>query len=216
MEAIPRQIEMQDWITFLFVGILGLVAFVKILDPKVFLNFLKIPASRSYFIESRKSENTIGGFGFLLFLSQDLLLSLGLYLLILHVEPSFNASFILFLQIFIALTVFFISKYFVEKIIGLLFSMEKFLGQYIFYKITYKNLLGLSLFPILLILRYFWDAPATFYRIGLGVFMLLNMVFLFYYYRIIRQQIKANLFYFILYLCTLEIAPYFIVYKVVT
>ncbi len=215
MHAIPRHFDSQNWITLLFIGVLLLLVFARNFYPAKFYNFRQLLVSNKYFTESFKSTQLFGTFSYALFFAQDILISLGIYFSMLGLNLSTDNSFVLFIKIFLVYTVFILGKYLLERIIGSLFSIERFLDRYVFYKITYKNFIGICLFPLLLILNYVWKGTLPFYGITLILFFLLNFIFLGVYYKKKQQQISINLFYFILYLCTFEIAPYYILYKVV-
>lgn len=214
MHSIPRTIESNDWITLIFLGLMLILVFVKTRYPEEFFNFRRILVSNKYFTENKKSPKVLGFFGFFLFFAQVLILSLGLYVLILALGLSNDATFVLFVKVFAVYSVFIASKYFIEKILGTLFSIESILDSYIFFKITFKNFLALCLLPLLILLSYFWHAPTIFLNFAAGLFLVFNALFLVFFYHKKRKQISSDLFYFILYLCTLEIAPYYILYRV--
>jgi hypothetical protein len=107
-------------------------------------------------------------------------------------------------------------KYLTEKIIGEVFNISTFLDNYVFYKITYKNFLAILVLPILFIFTYGGVNTPIFGYLFLAVWAVANILVLSKYYSKNQKLVFGNWFYFILYLCTLEIAPYFILYKVVT
>lgn len=215
MHIIPRAWVSDDWITLTLVVILLIMMFTKLKYPENFLHFSRILVSDKYFRESKKAIRLFGSFGYWLFFAQALTLSLGLYFLVVSAGYKGEASYVLFLKIFLIYAVFVVGKYLIEKMLGVLFSIEEFLDQYVFYKLTYKNFLGLCLLPILLFVGYIGEASFTFYRNLLLLFIVVNLVFLTIFYQKNQQQVIGSLFYFILYLCTFEIAPYFILYKVI-
>jgi len=215
MQAVPRHVDPQNWISLLFLGILLLIIFVKITRAHEFYDFKRILSSNKYFTENERSPKVLGLFGFLLFFVQMLILALGGYFLILRLDAELHPTFELFVKVFLILSVFIASKYFIEMIVGTVFSINKLLDHYIFFKITFKNFLALCLFPVLVILAYTWDPPLIIYKFTTLIFICLNGLVLVHFYRKKHNLITANLFYFILYLCTLEIAPYYFLYKVI-
>lgn len=215
MEAIPRQFESYDWITLILVGILVILVVLKEVYPYNLKNFRKILSSDQYFAEKEKIHIGFGVFESALYLIQALIISVGLYLLIFGIGWIKEVSFILFVKIFIGYFIFMIAKYLVERIVGELFDMKDFLDQYVFFKLTYRNFISLCFYPVIVILFYFWEGTANLYKILLLAFVFLNTLSLLFYYQKQRKIIYSNLFHFILYLCTFEIAPYFILYKVV-
>lgn len=215
MHATLRQVDSHNWITLTLLCVLLLLVFVKTNYQEEFYNFRRILVSNKLFTDHQNSTKGLGGFGVSLFLMQAIVYSLGLCFLSKGLQITPTDSFLLFVQIFLLYTVLVISKYFIEKIVGSIFAIERFLERYIFFKITFKNFLALCLFPLIIILSYLWRGSVFFFQISLAVFLLLNLMFLGYFYQKRKQEIFQNLFYFILYLCTFEIAPYFIVYKII-
>lgn len=216
MDAIPRYAVSQDWITVVFVLILLILALVKVNFPEKFYNFGRILISNKYFIESRKAFNLFGTFGYTLYIAQALTLSLGIYFLALNQGHAVQAPFIFFLQIFLLFNLFVLAKYLIEKMLGVLFSIEEFLDSYIFFKLTYKNFLAICLLPLLVLIGYIWTGNSIVFRILFWLFLLINLMALGFFYKKNQDRLIGNLFYFILYLCTFEIAPYFILYKLIT
>ncbi|MDR6299457.1 hypothetical protein GGR31_000073 [Mesonia maritima] len=218
MEAIGRNILSNDWITILFLVILLLLVFSKQFFGERFYDFSRILYSNKYFTSNKKSLRVLNFFSFQLFLVHALLISLGLFILISQsnfIETT-SANWILFIQIFVLYSLFISSKYFIEKIIGTIFSIEKLLDNYLFYKITYKNFLSLSLLPFLILSVYSFNFPTLWLIIIGGLLIFAHLFILFSYYKKQQKIVLMHWFYFILYLCTLEIAPYFILYKVIT
>jgi hypothetical protein len=110
--------------------------------------------------------------------------------------------------------VFILIKVLLERLIGSLFEIDKLIDQYLFQKISYKNLLGLVLIPINLLLIFSFKPGLILLYIIVILLGLINIMGLITTIKTNQSIIKQNLFYFILYLCALEIAPYIILYKV--
>ncbi len=215
LEAIPRHIVTKDWMTLVFVIVLLLLVYAKTRFSEEFYNFTRILWSKKYFAEGRRTLKLIGELGYTLFLAQSLCVALGLYYIYTLLRPVSSDSYVVFLKIAVLYLVFIVGKYLVEKIIATLFDIETFLNDYIFFKLTYKNFLGLLLLPFLVIVTYLWSGSILFFKSFFVIFVSLNLVFLGFYYKKRRKQIYSNVFYFILYLCTFEIAPYYILYKAI-
>ena len=106
-------------------------------------------------------------------------------------------------------SIFFVVKIMLDFVIGRLFSVSELMKNYIWQKLVYHNSLG-----ILLLLFNFLIAYSIFdgyYMILISVYI--SLLFLLYSYCSIyfsmKKVIIKNWFYFILYLCTLEIIPYY-------
>ncbi|WP_111539521.1 DUF4271 domain-containing protein [Mesonia algae] len=209
--------EHNNWVTLTFLFVLLLVLVSNQLYPEKFTDFRNLFFSGKYFTSHQKKPSVFNFFSFILYLSHSVILSLGLFTLFkvmgfLKVEYNF----LFFLQIFILLNVLIGIKYLVEKIIASIFTIDKVIDNYIFYKITYKNLLAFTLFPVLLVFIYSWTPSPITLIISTLLYLLLNLFILLKYYLKNQKLVFKYSFYFILYLCTLEIAPYIILYKVIT
>ena len=102
----------------------------------------------------------------------------------------------------------------IEKMIGSIFNMESTIDKYLYQKLSYRNFLAVLVFVANLIVLYVLEpTKILLVSIGIGI-LILNGITLFYSYKTNRNLIFRQLFYFILYLCALEISPYIILYKV--
>src|SRR5699024_4076227 len=108
---------------------------------------------------------------------------------------------------------FFSIKYFLEKITASLFEIENFIDSYLLHKITYRNFMALVLLPISFFFMYSGFYLKWALLVTLGIIFFTNFYILFLFYKKNSEQLSQYWFYFILYLCTFEIAPYFILYK---
>ena len=88
------------------------------------------------------------------------------------------------------------------------------MNDYLFQKITYKNYLGLILLPINILLIYVVTPSKSIFFVAISLLFIVNLMGFLESVKSHLSLIKSNLFYFILYLCALEIAPYLILYKV--
>lgn len=165
----------------------------------------------------QKSLQVLNLFSFYLYLLNAVVLSLGIYLLwnVFNLKAE-QSGYTLFLQIFVVYNVFVGGKYLIEKILANLFAIEKIFDNYLFYKLSFKNLIALLFLPIVILFFYGMQPSALIAIIATGLFLLLNFFALISYYKKNQNLVLGYWFYFILYLCTLEIAPYFILYKVFT
>src|SRR5690606_28874261 len=106
-------------------------------------------------------------------------------------------------------------KLYTEKIIASIFSIDTIIDHYLYQKLSYRNLLSiLILFANILLIYTFSESKFIVIFIA-SVVLLINVAMLLYTFKSSEKIITNNLFYFILYLCALEISPYFILYKAV-
>jgi len=192
------------------VGCILIIAILKVIYPKRFNDFIRLPVSNNYFLAKGKSEELRHRFSILLFVIQ--LISISLFVNLFFLEKG-KANVLLFLQILFVVFVFIIVKTSIEKIIGTIFSIEKLIDHYIYEKLSYRNFLSLLLIITNLIFYFSIKPDLNTLLILTGILFLVNMLILSYSYKNYRSLIFSNLFYFLLYICALEISPYLILYK---
>jgi hypothetical protein len=199
-----------DWVTLIMVGCIVVIAILKVIYPKRFEDFIRLPVSNNYFLAKGKSEELRHPFSILLFLIQ--LISISLFAYLFFLEKG-KATVLLFFQILSAVFIFIIVKTSIEKMIGAVFSIKNVIDQYIYEKLTYRNFISLLLIIANLIFYFSVKPDLNTLLIFTGILFLINILFLFYSYKNYRSLIFSNFFYFLLYLCALEISPYLILYK---
>lgn len=212
MQNIHRTIESLDWITFILVGCVILVTVLRVVYPKRFDDFIKLPISNNYFLTKGKFEELKHPFSVLFFLIQVLTLSLFIFLFFLEKR---EVSATIFIKITLASFTFILIKTCIEKLIGSIFDIETIINNYIFTKLSYRNFI--SLFLIVLNFIFYFSVEPTMLLLFIfsGFIVLLNLFILFINYKNYRSLIFSNFFYFLLYICALEISPYLIIYKVI-
>jgi len=209
-----RLIESTDWATYLLVACFILFALSKYFYPKRFHEFSMLPLTNQYFFVHGKDDELNHPFNMMLFAAQILCVSIFVFLLFGVFNPSeVEKNEWLFLQICTAYTVFVLIKFSLEKIIGNIFSLDKFINNYLYQKLSYRNFLGILLFIGNLFFLYIYPPkPLAIYIFCIAI-VALNAIALLYSYKKNGKLISNNFFYFILYLCALEISPYIILYK---
>ncbi len=214
LDYTERIIESNDWTTYLLAFCFLLLAAAKYFYPRRFTDLLTLPFSDKYFTLHAKEGTMNHPFNTMLFVVQAITTSIFIYLLFRAFHPiSVQENPWLFVQICTVYGVFVLVKFFVEKIVANIFSIDQLIDQYLFQKLSYRNL-----FAILLLignLLFLYSIPTA--PVGLVIFavglLLLNAIALFTRYKKYATLISGNFFHFILYLCALEISPYIILYK---
>jgi hypothetical protein len=208
----PRIIENKDWVTLVFIMAFGIIALTKSVYENRFADFVKLIYSNKYIRIYRDSSHLMGMFSISLFFVQIISFSFFIQLLLSYLGYGSKTDWILFIQIFTFLIYFILSKFLIEKIIATAFDIEELIEQFNLQKVTYRTYIGLLLLPIDIVLFYYdsilENIPLLVFYIILGLNVLLYLISIKNY----RNEIFGKLFYFILYLCTLEIAPYYFMY----
>lgn len=214
IEAIlhPRVLESTDWTTFLFVITLILVAVCKSLFEPRFAEFMRLIFSDKYLKVYRDSSHLWSGFTLLLFAIQMLSFAFFIQLVASQYGYTTKTNGLVFIQIITYLSVFVLGKFLVDKIIGTAFSMEEFVEQFNLQKASYRSYIALLLFPINVVLYYNSTVPNFIFNALIFLILTINLLTYLASLKNYQNLLTGKLFYFILYLCALEIAPYYFLY----
>ena len=212
----PRLLESNDWATLVFVLALVLVAVCKSLFETRFSDFIRLIVSDKYLKVYKDSSYLWSGFIVILFVVQMLSFAffIQLYLHQLGYVSKYDGLF--YIQLLTYMSVFVLSKFLIDKIIGAAFAMEEFADQFNLQKISYRSYLALLLFPVNVILFYQTIVPNYIYNALIFVVLTINLITYLASLKNYQNSLTGKLFYFILYLCALEIAPYYFIYYLIT
>ncbi|AXG68413.1 hypothetical protein KORDIASMS9_00628 [Kordia sp. SMS9] len=212
--TIERSIISKDWLTLLFVTTFCLLVVTRLVFQKKFTLFLGFLFSNKYQSQAiAKQESIINGFTSLLFCVQVISFSIFGYIAVTFFRPYLANAPFLFVKISSFMVFFIVIRYILEKIMAVILDIELYINAYNFHKINARNLFGLLLIPINLVLVYYdYQHNIVFFSV-ICVFVSYNLIVLFLLLKNYQKLIINKLFYFILYLCALEIAPYLVIYK---
>lgn len=206
-----------SWLTLLLFACLICIAGAKIFNAVKFQQFIELVITNKYFLIYGKNVSPFSFFNLLLLLVQIFAVSIFIFLfLVQNNEQQQLSNALFFFQIVAFYTLFIGLKYYLEKLIANLFSIDSLISNYLFQKLSYRNLIALLILFFNFLIVYSFEASQLIFIVFTGIVLLLNLFSLIYSYKTYQKQIKANLFYFILYLCTLEISPYILVYKLLS
>ena len=217
MEAIERYITSNDLLTIIILLVLLLLALAKTLFNNRFEDFASLVVSGKYLAIKSKEHKLLFGFNIIMLAVHVLSVSLFVFLTFRIFDvPAMKNSENLLIQIITAYATIVLLKITVEKIIANVFDIDETIDNYIFQKQTYLNFISLVVFALSLFLVY-----ANLPRLPL-FYLILGLVILAIFYTLYeivnknQRLITRYWFYFILYICALEIAPYVILYKLIT
>jgi hypothetical protein len=216
MLSIERILVNKDWATVLFVLAIAVIALNKSVFSIRFNEFIKLGYSDKYNKVYKDTNNLLSWFTISMFVIQLISFSFFILLMLSYFNYTKIDNYITYIQIVTFLFVFILSKFLIEKIIGTAINSESLVDQFNLIKVNYRAFLGFVLLPINIVLYYnSWPIKEVFYII-LSVFLLYNVFTYYFLVKTYQKTILSKLFYFILYLCTLEIAPYYFMYYWVT
>ncbi|MBF7091189.1 DUF4271 domain-containing protein [Flavobacterium sp. ALJ2] len=208
----PRITENKDWATLLFVLCFAVIAITKSIYESRFGDFTKLIFSDKYAKIYRDSSHIKSGFTIALFFLQIISFAFFIQLILSSFGYASKTDWVLYIQIVTLLAFFILSKYLIEKIIATSFNIDEFIEHFNLQKVTYRAYIGILILPINAILFYYDDISKNVLLTILAISLFISLLSYFISIKTYQNVILSKLFYFILYLCTLEIAPYYFIY----
>ena len=212
----PRILEHRDWATYLFVFSFVLIAITKTAFETRFSEFLKILVTDKYIKVYKDTSHLMSGFTILLFIVQIISFSFFIQLVLNFFGYVSKTDWVIFLRIFTFFGIFVLSKFLIEKIVATIFNIEEFAEQFNLQKVSYRTFIGLILLPINIYLFYNNTPANILIYFTIAVILIINLFSYLVSLKIYQNLLIGKLFYFILYLCALEIAPYYFMYYLIT
>jgi hypothetical protein len=206
-----RVLETKDWATVLFVLCFLLVAVTRAAFENRFIEFSRLAFSDKY-IKIYRDGGVAGWFNAMLFFVQVISFAFLILLILASTGYAEKTDWLLFIRLATFTGVFILAKYLLEKIVATAFDIEDFMEQFNLQKISYRTYLGIILLPVNIFLYYHSALSVyTLYAV-IGIILIINLLTYLNSLKIYQNLILSHLFYFILYLCALEIAPYYFMY----
>ncbi|SEC31763.1 protein of unknown function [Tenacibaculum sp. MAR_2009_124] len=212
MQAIELINNKEGWFTIVLLVSFVLIALLKLLKPKQLVGYSISFFSPGFF--QKKAEEFISVFTpFKL-----TLLAFSIIILSLVFYSSFNKllfdsqDFQSFLKILATVFCYIFFKYIIDIFLANVLALKENVNYFLQLKYGYLFTVCLLIFPILIVNKY---------AIKSGYFLLFTFAILLIFRTLLilfnnKRLILGKLFYFILYFCTLEIAPLLILYKTTT
>ena len=192
-----------------------LLTCVQLLFPVRLKSLLTSFFSKYYFLDFQTAlQDTFSLFNVLLFLIQNLILSIFLFKVCVFLDVAFQNELLFFSTLFTALSLYFLFQYITGKIFSYLFDYEDKFNSIHVLKFSYMKVVSVGVLPFLLLAHYspYFHSKIMSYVILL-VFCILLMIRVVFIFSSNNKWILQSLFYFILYICSLEIAPLLIINK---
>jgi len=204
------------WISIVFLAILIFLTEAKVLGKDRLLHTVSLFLSKKYlFIYFNKEKNDILNlFQFLLFMVQILVLALLLFFAnsLWQFSGRLNElnGYLLLVGV---VGLYFCFRYLIGLFLAEIFNIKNRYNKIVYDKVSYFNNLILWILPFLILSAYANIHKELFLKITF--FILVILLILRYVLVLVNNKklIVNNLFYFILYLCALEIAPLAIILK---
>lgn len=207
---------MHDWLFLAIVFGFAFLAFIKTIFPDYIRKyFVAVYSKHMSNILQREINPTSQQAAFLLNLAYTYSFSILLFelFLVFDIYTPINNSLLLWLTLWAGVLIFFICKFFIIRFISVVFSLSEMGGTYLHNYLVFTKVAGLVILPFALIIPYI---PLGFEKIM--AYCAVFIVSLLYFFRnfngiqiIIRKQF--SIFYLILYLCTLEFLPLWLLFN---
>ncbi|WP_417195112.1 DUF4271 domain-containing protein [Bizionia sp.] len=208
-----RNVISNDLYTILIVIGLILIAVCKVLFAKRFQDFILVLGNSKYLKIYAKDQKFFDVFDGLLFLNFVLAISIFGFISYNHLTTELEISKLLLLKLTAIIAILIVMKTLLERLIGSVFEIDFLIDNYLFQKISYKNFLGIILMPLNAIIIYGISVSNPIIYSIWAIIVLVFVIGIITTVKTYQNLIKQNMFYFILYLCALEIAPYIILYQ---
>ena len=208
----PRILENKDWATLLFVVTFAVVAMTKSAYETRFSEFSKLIFSDKYAKIYRDNNHLKSSFTVGLFFVQIVSYAFFIQLTMHIFGYASKTDWVLFIQIATFLLYFILGKFLIEKIVATSFNIDEFADLFNLQKVTYRTYIGVLILPINAVLFYYDNIPKIIPLAIIGISLCINLYSYYISIKTYQNAIISKLFYFILYLCALEIAPYYFLY----
>jgi len=200
---------------YLIIGMLFYLAFIKVTFPKYFSNVFQLifqsPIRQKQTREQLQQNNLASLFSNILFiLNASIFVSLiaiknGWVDLTLYSCIAYSA---------VGFTALYLFKFLFLWLSGWLFSQREAIGNYSFIVFLTNKAMGVFLIPAILLLAF---SPPTVQDFAYNsALIIISILFVYRYlisFSIVRASLKVSAFHFFLYLCTCEVLPMLVLYK---
>ncbi|MFC0603157.1 DUF4271 domain-containing protein [Winogradskyella pulchriflava] len=205
-----------DWFTvFTILGLMAIAA-AKFMNAYRFNDFLSVVGNSKYLKIYTKDQKFIDVFDGLLYINLAISGSIFFYLGYSTFVSPLTFELVPFLKLLLAVATIIVIKTLFERLIGSLFEIDTIVDNYLFQKITFKNYSGMVFLLGNLLLLYMQNYAEVIIIVIFSVICLINVIGFTTSFKNYQKTINPNFFYFLLYLCALEIAPYVLLYKVIS
>ena len=199
-----REYFSNDTLTSLILFSILLLLILKKIDSEIFYDNLQLRKKK---LLGKLYSNDFISFRFVNIIYLFVFLTNLSILLTIFSNGEFNLK--IFQNNFYHIGLFIFLKYLLEKFIGWLFKFNRICNNYLNAKLFYFNTLG-TLVLFLNILSVFSESfNQELVYVSLTIILLYLIISHFTIFFSFKNLIYKNWFYFILYLCTLEIIPYY-------
>jgi hypothetical protein len=208
MEPIVRTFSQNDWITITLVVSLLFPLTAKSVYYSRFFSFIILPFNNKYISMFAKKEKLFNWFHILLSVFQIINTTLFIFFIWrLYMPISQIKNPFIFPLLLAGVFLFLSAKTMTQLFNGFIFNSYNTFNELVFKKLTYLNYSSFVFFIANILLTYVFIDSKIVIFIALILFLVINIIGWVTVLRNYQNFISSYFFYFILYLCALEIAP---------
>jgi len=209
-----RNFISHEWFTiFTIIGLFAIVT-AKFVNTLRFNDFLYVIGNSKYLKIYTKDQKFIDPFDSFLFVNLALSVSIFSFFAYSTFISPVTFELISFLKLLFAISTIIIIKTLLERLIASLFEIDSLIDNYLFQKTTFKNYSGLLFLIANLLLLYTNKNAEIIIIVSFSLICFINLIGFLTSFKNHQKLLYTNIFYFLLYLCALEIGPYILLYKV--
>ncbi len=214
-EGLERVSSTSDWLTLFFLIDLILIAILQFNFTERFNKLFSLVYSEKYYTDYLKTRPlNFNWFHIIFFFVIVFNISIYVYFAFEALSPaSIHHQLFFFLQILFVTISYFLIRYFIGFILGVIFDLEDNQDYFTFLKMSNLALLSIIILPLLILTNY---SVGVYHKFMITFSLLASLaVTIFRYFVVIKNEKLSfdNLLYLFLYLCALELAPFIVVYK---
>jgi len=211
-----REFITYEWFTIFTIFGAFCIVLAKFTNGLRFQDFIYVIGNSKYLKIYSRNQKFIDQFDSFLFINLALSTSIFIFFTYSTFVDDLAFELIPFLKLLLAVATLIIIKILVERLIGSLFDIDIIIDDYLFQKTTFKNYSGIVLLSANLFLIYSEMSAKIVILIAFSAVCLINFTGFLSSLKSHQKSINSNYFYFLLYLCALEIGPYVLLYKAIS
>jgi len=214
-EGLERISSTSDLFTVFFLTDLILIAILQLNFTERFNKLFTLVYSEKYYTDYLKTRPlNFNWFHIIFFFVIVFNISIYVYFAFEALSPaSIHHQLFFFLQILFLTISYFLVRYFIGFILGIIFDIEDSQNYFTFLKMSNLALLSIIILPLLILTNY---SVGVYHKFMITFSLLVSLAAtIFRYFVLIKNEKLSfdNLLYLFLYLCALELAPFIVVYK---
>ena len=213
-EALERIVISKDWVTVVLLIAVTLLILNRLKFSDRYYKLKNLLVNNTYVNSYSKANPLLLNSFNIIFLAVNIIIISFLLFIAIHLFEPYVASFdfLFYLKIVVFVCLFIGLRIMAGVLLGVLFENERVQTHFTFLKTSYLSNYSLIMLPLVAIHFYFDSDIYSYFLLIVAV-----LLFLYYYVLLIKNNqsyLFGKSFYFILYLCTLEIAPFVIMTKI--